>query len=504
MKPPTIDYTNLDYESMRAAMLALARESLPEWTDFSESDLGVLLIDLFAYACDITLYYQNRIASNLLPATSDEPEALTQLLRLIGYELRPPTPATAALRIAVNATERTPISIPARTQFFVELATRQQIVFETETDLQIANNQLTPADPATNWRYFSPLLVIQGQSELNEVVARSNGSPNQMYSLSKPQIISGSIQVTAIEPGGLTFWQEVDTLANSSPADRHFMVQRNAGGSAVIVFGDGTNGLIPLEGTATNPVTLQATYRVGGGVLGNVPTGTRFQARLPMIKDAIALEAAGGGMEGEDLDRARLFAPRLFRTQDRAVTLDDYTDLALQVPGVGKARAIAVNWNQVVMYIAPAGQVAEPSEFLKRDLLAFFENRRMATTSLNIIGPTPADIYLRATVQAQPYFLQTDVQRAVEDALNNYLTFDAIDFGQQIYLSRLYDVIQSLPQVASVFITEFSQTPNSNTLDSNGVIELQPNELPRWGYLQNLRTPPIPPTSIVVNGGTVR
>ncbi|HEY9830334.1 MAG TPA: hypothetical protein V6D26_07135, partial [Stenomitos sp.] len=260
MKPPQIDYTNLDYESMREAMLALAKESLPEWTDFSESDLGVLLIELFAYACDITLYYQNRIASNLLPATSEDPEALTQLLRLIGYELRPPTPATATLRIGFNAPEPTPIVIPARTQFFTALATGQQIVFETDKELQIANNQLTPPDPATNLRYFSPLLVVQGQSQLNEVVARSTGAPNQRYLLQQPQVIVGSIQVKMTEPGGLTYWQEVETLANSSPADRHFMVQRNAAGIATLIFGDGVSGLIPPAGTVTNPVTIQATY----------------------------------------------------------------------------------------------------------------------------------------------------------------------------------------------------------------------------------------------------
>lgn len=504
MKPPVIDYTNLDYESMREAMLSLAKENLPEWTDFSESDLGVLLIESFAYACDITLYYQNRIASNLLPATSDEPEALTQLLRLIGYDLRSPTPATALLKIAFNAPEPTPIAIPGRTQFFTALATGQQIVFETEKDIQIANNQLTPPDPATNLRYFSPLLVVQGQSKLNEVVGRSLGAPNQRYPLKQPQVIAGSIQITVTEPGGLTFWQAVETLANSSPADRHFMVQRSATGIATIIFGDGVNGLIPPAGTTIAPVTIQATYRVGGGVLGNVPAGSQFQSRLTSIQAAIALQAVAGGMDGEDLDRARLFAPRLFRTQERAVTLEDYTDLALQVPGVGKAEAIAINWNQVVLYVAPAGQVAEPSELLRQDLLAFFESRRMITTSLKIFGPTPADIYLRATLQAQPYFLQTDVRRAVEDALNGYLAFDAIAFGQPIYLSRVYDVIQSLPQVASVFISEFSRRPNSEIIDTNGVIELQPNELPRWGYLQNLATPPVPPIAIAIQGGIAR
>src|SRR5437764_3497104 len=98
--PIPIDYTNLGYDAMREAMLDLARRSLPEWTDLSESDLGVLLLELFAYACDVTLYYQTRIAANLMPGTADEPEALVQLLRLIGYELRPPAPASANLCLA--------------------------------------------------------------------------------------------------------------------------------------------------------------------------------------------------------------------------------------------------------------------------------------------------------------------------------------------------------------------------------------------------------------------
>src|SRR5947209_3184182 len=127
-----IDYTNLGYDSLRQAMLALARVSLPEWTDFSESDLGVLLVELFAYACDITMYYQTRIAGNLFPATSDQPDALVQLLRLIGYELHPPIPATTELRIAFNAsditaavtaTPNTPIIVPAGTSFSVSLST---------------------------------------------------------------------------------------------------------------------------------------------------------------------------------------------------------------------------------------------------------------------------------------------------------------------------------------------------------------------------------------------
>ncbi len=516
-----IDYTNLGYDSLRQAMLALARASLPEWTDFSESDLGVLLVELFAYACDITLYYQTRVAGNLFPATSDEPDALVQLLRLIGYELHPPTPATTELRVAFNAsdiTANTPIIIPTGTSFSVSLSTGAQLTYETVRDLQIPPNQLTPPD-AAGLQYFSPVPVVQGQTTSNEAVAASDGSPNQMYPLLNAPVIDGSINVTVLEASGdTTYWQEVDTLANSGPADRHFVVQRDATGTATLLFGDGNNGLIPPPSNAPGaPTNIFATYRVGGGPEGNVPINTKFSlssTTTPKISDAINIQAAAGGSSSEDINRARSFAPHLFRTQERAVTTQDYIDLALQVPGVGKALAVAANWNQVVLYIAPTGQVAPPSELLVRDILAFFESRRMVSTNVKIVGPQPADIYLGANIYAQPYYLQSDVQTAVQQAVASYLDFDAVNFGQPIYLSKIYDAIQNLPQVASVYIYKFNNNPNpaSPTVPDvapNGIITLNPFELPRPGYRDNPLTPPpnlksSAPIDIIIQGGVQR
>jgi uncharacterized phage protein gp47/JayE len=490
VRQPSIDYTNLGYDSLREAMLALARENLPEWTDFSESDLGVLLIELFAYACDITLYYQTRIAANLFPDTAEEPEALAQLLRLIGYELHPPAPAIANLRLAFDATVPTPIDIPPGTQFSVSLPTGTQLTFETERVLQIQEAQLTPPD-AANLRYFFPVPVVEGQTVTDEPIGFSDGSPNQLYALRQKPVIASAIRVTVNEPGGATRWQTVETLAHSSPADRHFMVQRDATGAATLLFGDGGNGLIPPRGTPTTPVTIAATYRVGGGPQGNIPANSSLRAALPLIRQATNPQAAAGGTPAEDVERTRFFAPRLYRTQERAVTLQDYRDLALQVPGVGKARAVAAGWNQVVLFIAPSGQVAEPSELLQRDLLAFFESRRMATTTVKIVAPQPADIYLEARVRANPYVRKADVEQAVEQAVAGYLAFDAVEFGQPIYLSKIYDVIQSLPQVASLLVTRFSRSP-SGGVDAEGTIALGPHELPRPGYRDNPSTPPDP------------
>ena len=117
---PAIDYTNKDFASLRQAMLDLAVYRVPEWTDHSPADLGVLLVDLFAYMGDIILYYQDRIASESFLHTASERRSVLHLLRLIGYELKPPVPATAMLTLTFDPPapgQPTTVKIPNGARF---------------------------------------------------------------------------------------------------------------------------------------------------------------------------------------------------------------------------------------------------------------------------------------------------------------------------------------------------------------------------------------------------
>jgi hypothetical protein len=156
---------------------------------------------------------------------------------------------------------------------------------------------------------------------------------------------------------------------------------------------------------------------------------------------------------------------------------------------VGKVRAEATSWNDVVLYVAPTGRVAPPSELLTRDLLAHVERFRMAGQAVTVRGPRAVDVYLGAVIRARPFFAEAAVRRAVEDAVAGYLAFDAVGFGQQIFLSRVYDLLQDLEQVASLTVFKFSRSPDlpADVLDhpdivARGVLELEPLELPRPGY----------------------
>ena len=64
------------------------------------SSFGVALVELFAAMLDANFYALDRVAGESYLETAQERRSVVNLLRLIGYELRPPLPAYAALTLA--------------------------------------------------------------------------------------------------------------------------------------------------------------------------------------------------------------------------------------------------------------------------------------------------------------------------------------------------------------------------------------------------------------------
>ena len=94
-----IGYTNKDYTSLLAALQRVASQQMPEWTDQSPNDVGVMLLELFCAMGDALFYNMDRIAGESFLSTAVERRSVMNHLRLIGYELRAPLSASADLTL---------------------------------------------------------------------------------------------------------------------------------------------------------------------------------------------------------------------------------------------------------------------------------------------------------------------------------------------------------------------------------------------------------------------
>src|SRR2546423_1869639 len=146
-----IDYLARDYQSFRRALLDLIPAKLPEWTDRSEANFGVALIELFAYMADILSYYQDRLANEAFLPTAQERRSVIDHLRLIGYEMAPAAAATARLSLVVGKNVNQKIEVRKGDQFATQTSKdRPSVTFE----VWVAN--WSPLRTSIFWLTFLP------------------------------------------------------------------------------------------------------------------------------------------------------------------------------------------------------------------------------------------------------------------------------------------------------------------------------------------------------------
>jgi len=286
--------------------------------------------------------------------------------------------------------------------------------------------------------------------------------------------VTADLEVVSESGGVLTPWQLQETLAFSGPDQPDVIVEIDENDRATVVFGVA----VPPAGAP-----VRATYRVGGGRFGNVAPGTITTiAGAPELTLRAARvtnpSGATGGADRESIDHAADIAPRVFRSLRRVVTGGDYEALAARYSGVGKVRAAALGWNTVTLFVAPEGGGAV-SDVLAADLITYFEDKRPLSTRIEIRDVAYVPVFLTAELEVEPYHARTRVTEQVRAALAGLLAFDAVRFGDVVYLSKFYEAAEAVPGVAGVNISEFRVPGQAAVVEPTGKLVLGRRDLPR-------------------------
>ena len=267
-----------------------------------------------------------------------------------------------------------------------------------------------------------------------------------------------------------TDWEVRRDLLNSNPTRREFVVEVETDGTAFIRFGDDHFGSSPASGT-----TFSATYRVGNGVQGNV--GANALAHIVSNEAAILTGGdesnplpAQGGIEPETIEEVRQNAPSAFRTQERAVTMEDYAEVAQKRCDLNVQRAAATlrwtgSWRTVFVTVDRQG--GEPvDDTFEQEMRQCLERYRMAGHDVEVDGPRYVSLEIEMVVCVKRNYLVGEVKAALLEIFSNRLLPDGrrgvfhpdnFSFGQPVFLSRLYAAAQATVGVDSVEITKFQR-----------------------------------------------
>jgi hypothetical protein len=277
------------------------------------------------------------------------------------------------------------------------------------------------------------------------------------------------VSLSGTEPSGTppitTTWRARRDLLSGGATDAHFVVESESDGTAHVRFGDGVHGRRPVPGTA-----FTATYRVGQGPGGNVGAG----ALAHVVTDDVRLAGvrnplpARGGTAPESAAQIRRRAPQAYRTQQRAVTPDDYARVTERFPGVQRAAATrrwTGSWYTMFVTVDRVGGTPLDDDF-RAGLDTFLERFRMAGHDVALDEPVRVSLEIGLRICVAPGYFRSHVRAAVLEVLGardlpdgrrGMFHPDRLTFGQSVYLSPILAAVRGVPGVESVEATTFGR-----------------------------------------------
>lgn len=472
--PTSVDYTSKDFSGFAASMLAYASQAFPEWNTSSEGDMGVMLMEIFAYGLDIISYYGDRLTKEAYLSSATQLLSVYNIASTLGYIPSNGSPSSGTVTF-ITDNPGVAVLVPVGTQL-VAVNVAVPVIFETQASV------LVPSTGGTN-----SVAVTQGTTEHLVPIGVSDGTLGQSLTLPQLDAIDGTVQVWVQTAVGSEEWVEVAYLIDSGADSKVYALATDQTGATTVTFGDNTNGMVPAVG-----LQIWATYRVGVGSAGNLIAGAVSTFVTPISGVSVQLASDGvtstatamtGGSDPETIEQIRANAPTVFQAQYRAVSPQDFIALALSVPGVLMANAIAQRSSAVTLYIMGPNYTA-PGTALQQSILSYFNGKTAAGCTVSIVPPAiiPIDVGTtgsHVTLVVKDAYLQASVLANVTAAVQALFTPPNVSFGQLINVSQIYGAILAVPGVSYVVVPVF--TREDMVQAGTAPIQLNPGEVASSG-----------------------
>lgn len=460
-----LDFSGLDYDTARRAVLEYIRTYFPdEFNDFVASNGIMMMVEILA-SITAKLSLRGDILANeaFLPTATTE-EAVINHLALINQRIKRQTPAIVDVECTVDKPIFTDLHIPAGTKFSIVGPDNASIYYE----IFRAPNDWTGDIVISASKRGIVAWGVEGQF-VAPAVEISAGDTNQTYEIVDANILESPIFVTVTVGQSVEDWTVItEPLERYGPNDKvvevNFVEDR-----AIFRFGDDVTGQSPVPGSR-----IEFRYRIGGGRRGRIGVGvidtTRQMTPEPPANAATSVNfrnitASSGGTDKETIAQAKKRAPRDYALQRSIVTASDYAQAASQYshPAFGSvSKAVAtirtgLNANLVEIYILAAGAddvPVQPSVGLKTGLATYFSNLNVLTDHVEVLDGSIKPIDMDMTVVMDRNADASIVKTKVEDAIHEFFNVENWDMGEPFYISNFIEVIEAIDGVRYVDLFE--------------------------------------------------
>ena len=330
---PLVNFANLDFNQVKTSLKEYLRaNSTFTDYDFEGSNLSSI-IDLLAYNTYITSYNANMVSNEVFIDSATLRENVVSLARNIGYlpKSRKAAAATVSFFIECSNISPTPASITLKKGPVAATSGtfgNQSFVFSIVSDITVP-----VLDGIAS---FDEITIYQG-SLLTSNFTYSSRTPNAKFILPNAGIDTDLLKVVVKGTQQSTTqvnYTSQDSLFNIDGSSKVYFIQEIEDERYQLIFGDGIFGKALEEGNY-----IIADYIICNGDSGNGVSQFEFAGSLSYtrngntytVTDGISLIttdiSSKGGETIETVDSIKKFAPRIYASQNRALTANDYETL---------------------------------------------------------------------------------------------------------------------------------------------------------------------------------
>lgn len=431
-------------------------------TDYSEGNILIIILSLFAAIAEVLHYYVDNMARETFLSTARRYDSVVKHGALVDYHARAAIAATVDVILSRSITGNSigaKLTIPHGTLFTDSsgnswLSARDVIWYSNVTTCKVPIIQ--------HERYTASALNNMVIPTGDRVILNLGTLPNGKY------YEQGSM---SLQIGGET-WVLVDTFAKSKPTDKHFMVSVDEALNPYILFGDGTFGKKPAAGAKITNVVFYLTNGTQGNVKSNTITSVP-SVISSSITDATVSNAydAGGGSNYENFTMLKEHIPLSVKTLGVAITKEDFESLAMLVDGVNKAKADYECGRKLTIYISPDGGAVASSELINR-VYNLLSQRAPMTTWLKVKSAGKVQIILEMGVTGKKSYKTAEIQTQILTALYNAYSPEQAQIGGSVRVSDIYALIDNLSTVDYLHLTKFYIKPWPTTIYGNKELNL--------------------------------
>lgn len=431
-------------------------------TDYSEGNILIIILSLFAAIAEVLHYYVDNMARETFLSTARRYDSVVKHGALVDYHARAAIAATVDVILSRSITGNSigaKLTIPHGTLFTDSsgnswLSARDVIWYSNVTTCKVPIIQ--------HERYTASALNNMVIPTGDRVILNLGTLPNGKY------YEQGSM---SLQIGGET-WVLVDTFAKSKPTDKHFMVSVDEALNPYIMFGDGTFGKKPAAGAKITNVVFYLTNGTQGNVKSNTITSVP-SVISSSITDATVSNAydAGGGSNYENFTMLKEHIPLSVKTLGVAITKEDFESLAMLVDGVNKAKADYECGRKLTIYISPDGGAVASSELINR-VYNLLSQRAPMTTWLKVKSAGKVQIILEMDVTGKKSYKTAEIQTQILTALYNAYSPEQARMGGSVRVSDIYALIDNLSTVDYLYLTKFYIKPWPTTIYGNKELNL--------------------------------